>query len=201
MPEAACSVLATAQNLGDAPFDSQSSVPYADALVAYAERHCKRVHLPGHGGDTAGVTAVTEFFGGRLAELNFMPMIRGIDLGPEPTALGRSLASAAKAWGSRCTWFLTNGATQDNQVASIARRSLGTGLLVQRSVHSSVIDAMMMTGANARFVRPCIDDNLGIAHGGPPPTYDRKSCGCRRRSGRRWPCMWCRRVISDSSPI
>ena len=165
MPEAVCSVLATAQNSRDEPFDSQSSVPYADALVAYAERHGTRLHLPGHGGDTAGVTAVTEFFGGRLAELDFMPMVRGIDLGPGPTALARSLKLAAKAWGSRRTWFLTNGASQGNQVASIALRSLGTELLVQRSVHSSVIDAMMMTGANARFVRPWIDDDLGIAHG------------------------------------
>ena len=165
VPEAAArSKFRTAQNLRVEPFDSQSSVPYADALVAYSERHCKRLHLPGHGGDTAGVTAVTEFFGGRLAELDLMPMVRGIDLGAEPTALGRSLALAARAWGSRRTWFLTNGATQGNQVASIALRSLGTDLLVQRSVHSSVIDAMVMTGANAQFVRPWIDD-LGIAHG------------------------------------
>ncbi|WP_105037019.1 aminotransferase class I/II-fold pyridoxal phosphate-dependent enzyme [Cryobacterium aureum] len=165
MPEAASFILATTPNLRDEPLDSQASAPYADALVAYAERHRRRLHLPGHGGDTAGVTALTEFFGGRLAELDLMPMIRGIDLGPAPTALGRSLRLAAKAWGARRTWFLTNGASQGNHVASIALRSLGTDLLVQRSVHSSVVDAMVLTGANARFVLPQIDNTLGIAHG------------------------------------
>jgi len=144
---------------------AQRTAPYVEALQAYLPTRRFRLHLPGHAGDSAGPAPFTELFGGRLAELDLMPMVDGIDLGPAPTPFDRSLALAAEAWGARRTWFLTNGASQGNHMVSIALRSLGDSLLVQRSVHASVIEAMVLTGAAARFVRPRIDAARGIAHG------------------------------------
>ena len=38
-------------------------------------------------------------------------------------------------------------------------------LVVQRSVHSSVVDALVLAGLRASFVHPSVDDHLGISHG------------------------------------
>lgn len=144
----------------------QSQTPYADAILAYAEAtvHADgRLHLPGHGGGTAGVTALDGFFGSRVAGLDLMPMLEPVDLGPAPTPLGQALRLAAQAWGARRTWFLTNGASQGNQMAVLALRAFGATLLVQRSVHSSVIDGLVMSGAKAEYIRPVVDDSLGAA--------------------------------------
>jgi len=143
--------------------DRQTATPYASAVRDYSAAHPVRYHLPGHGGGTAGSTAVGDFFGGRLAELDLMPMIDGIDLGAEPTPLERSRRLAAEAWGARRTWFLTNGASQGNHMAVMALRAFGDTLLVQRSVHTSVIDGLMMAGMRGRFVAPVVDRELGAA--------------------------------------
>lgn len=142
----------------------QSTTPYADAVARYASTHPVRYHLPGHGGDTAGETALTRYFGGRLADLDIMPMVEGIDLGPD-NPYEQSLALAADAWGARRTWFLANGASQGNLIAMLAVRSFGDVVVVQRSVHSSVIDGLGMSGGRARFVSPVVDHHHGVAHG------------------------------------
>lgn len=149
--------------LDDPVLDRQTATPYASAVRDYSAAHSVRYHLPGHGGGTAGPTAIGDYFGGRLAELDLMPMIQGIDLGSEPTPLTRSRRLAAEAWGARRTWFLTNGASQGNHMAIMALKSFGDTLLVQRSVHSSVIDGLMMTGMRAHFLSPIVDAELGAA--------------------------------------
>ncbi|MET7365655.1 amino acid decarboxylase [Streptomyces sp. NPDC005566] len=43
--------------------------------------------------------------------------------------------------------------------------ALGRTLVVQRSVHSSVIDGLVLSGLKAAFVQPSVDAEQGIAHG------------------------------------
>ncbi len=45
--------------------------------------------------------------------------------------------------------------------------------MVQRNVHSSVIDGMIMGGLRPTFVSPEIDPELGIAHCLSPETLER----------------------------
>lgn len=147
----------------------QSTTPYADAIARHAAAHRVRWHLPGHGGDTAGVTALTRFFGGRVADYDLMPMVEGIDLGPD-NPLQQALTLAAEAWGARRTWFLANGASQGNLIAVMATTAFARGdagdpvVVMQRSVHSSMIDALGMSGSRARFVAPVVDHDHGVAH-------------------------------------
>ncbi|MFD7781867.1 aminotransferase class I/II-fold pyridoxal phosphate-dependent enzyme [Streptomyces nojiriensis] len=144
------------------PGVGQLSAPYADAVLGHAGRDWLRLNVPGHaaasGSDLAG------FFGPRITALDFPPLLDGIDLGPA-TPLDGALALAAEAWGARRTWFLTNGASQGNQIASMVAPALGRTLVVQRSVHSSVIDGLVLSGMDAFFVQPSVDPEQGIAHG------------------------------------
>ena len=159
----------TRQTAGAPAPRGQHETPYADAMLRYATSHPTRFHLPGHGGGSGAqpLDALAAYFGERALSLDLMPMMHGIDLGPSPTPLERSLRLAADAWGARRTWFLANGATQGNQIAAIALAGLrpGAQMLVQRSVHSSVIDALVITGGGARFVAPVVDTRGGMAHG------------------------------------
>ncbi|MFF4420920.1 aminotransferase class I/II-fold pyridoxal phosphate-dependent enzyme [Streptomyces sp. NPDC001549] len=144
------------------PGVGQRCAPYAEAVLGHAGRDWLRLNVPGHaaapGSDLAG------FFGPRITALDFPPLLDGIDLGPD-TPLDRALALAAEAWGARRTWFLTNGASQGNQIASMVAPALGRTLVVQRSVHSSVIDGLVLSGMDAVFVQPSVDPEQGIAHG------------------------------------
>lgn len=144
------------------PGVGQLRAPYAEAVLGHAGRDWLRLNVPGHaaapGSDLAG------FFGPRITALDFPPLLDGVDLGPD-TPLDRALALAAEAWGARRTWFLTNGASQGNQIASMVAPALGRTLVVQRSVHSSVIDGLVLSGVDAVFVQPSVDPEQGIAHG------------------------------------
>ncbi|HVQ18108.1 MAG TPA: aminotransferase class V-fold PLP-dependent enzyme [Actinomycetes bacterium] len=148
----------------------QNATPYADALVAFADRSWERLGVPGHQAHATSQPGLAEFVGGRVMALDIPPLTEGIDHchGEGPTPLHQSAALAAAAFGARRTWFLTNGASQGNLVSCLALRGLGTELVVQRSVHSSVIDGLALAGLDAHFVIPSVDTELGISHGVTP---------------------------------
>ncbi|MER5933602.1 aminotransferase class I/II-fold pyridoxal phosphate-dependent enzyme [Streptomyces sp. NPDC002054] len=143
---------------------TQLRAPYAEALRRHAGRGWLRLNVPGHAGDGAGSSPLVETFGPDAVRMDFPPLLDGIDLGKD-TPMDHALALAAEAWGARRTWFLTNGASQGNQIASLVAPALGDTLVVQRSVHSSVIDGLVLSGLKAAFVQPSLDAEQGIAHG------------------------------------
>ena len=143
---------------------NNASAPYAEAVRAHADRDWLRLNVPGHGADRRP-TAVNALFGREVLALDFPPLLEGIDLGPAATPLDRARSLAAEAWGARRTWFLTDGASEGNRIAACALASLGGSVVVQRSVHSSVVDGLVLSGLAAGFVRPSIDAEMGIAHG------------------------------------
>ncbi len=63
------------------------------------------------------------------------------------------------------TWLLTNGGSKGNLVACLALRHLGEEIVAQRSMHSSVMDGMVLGGLQGHFVAPEVDAELGAAHG------------------------------------
>ncbi|MFL6070207.1 MAG: aminotransferase class I/II-fold pyridoxal phosphate-dependent enzyme [Actinomycetes bacterium] len=150
------------------PWLDQSCTPYADALTAYADADMLRLDVPGHQASTHAQPGLAEFLGERTLQLDVPPLTEGVDFGEAPTPLGQAAYLAAQAWGARRTWFLTNGASKGNLVACLALRGLGEQVVLQRSVHSSVVDGLALAGMDAAFVYPSVDSDLGIAHGVTP---------------------------------
>ena len=146
----------------------QSRTPYADAVAKYANQHYLRLGTPGHQVSDLSHPLLSEYFGKHILSHDVQTLIEGIDVGPYPTALDESLSLAAAAWGAKRTWFLTNGASMGNLMACLALRALGDQIVLQRSVHSSVIDGLAFSGLAASFVLPSIDKHLGIANGITP---------------------------------
>ncbi len=146
--------------------------PYADAVRAYGDRSLVRMNTPGHQVQLQAHSDLADFFGHDILARDVQPFVDGIDYGTYPTPLDESLELAADAWGARKTWFLTNGASKGNLMACLATRNLGTKIVVQRSVHSSVIDGLGLTGFDAEFVYPSVDKELGIANGVTPAALE-----------------------------
>jgi arginine decarboxylase len=146
--------------------------PYLEALRAYARRDPGRFHVPGHKGGAAADPGMREAFGDAALALDIPALMQGIDVGPEPTPFQQAQELAAQAWGAKRTWFLINGASQGNHVICIALAHMGDEMVVQRNVHSSTIDGLVLSGLRPAFVAPELDAELMIAHCLTPAALD-----------------------------
>jgi len=142
----------------------QESAPYFEALVAYAKRSPGRFHIPGHKGGPGADPAMLEAFGQGAFAHDVPSLVEGIDIGAEPSPFERAQVIAAEAWGAQRSWFLINGASQGNHAGCLAVRQMGRAVVVQRNVHSSVIDGLVLAGLEPEFAAPEIDPELGLAH-------------------------------------
>jgi arginine decarboxylase len=150
------------------PDRDQESTPYVDALLAYAELDPGRFQVPGHKGGAGADPSLRELVG-EIGLRNDIPSVtEGVDIGPEPTPFQQAQLLAAEAWGAARTWFLVNGASQGNHATCMALAHSGNRVVVQRNVHSSVIDGLVLSGMRPTFVAPRLDPELGIAHGLTP---------------------------------
>ncbi|WP_075200894.1 aminotransferase class I/II-fold pyridoxal phosphate-dependent enzyme [Leucobacter celer] len=158
---------------GRAPFArrfsaEQRQAPYADAVERFGTSEPLSMMVPGHGNNPEdGGAHIAQLFGPRTAQFDVPLMIDGIDLGDD-SPLVHAQRLAAEAWGAKRTWFLTNGASQANRTAAIAVRGLGERVLIQRSMHSSFTDGVLLSGLIPSFAAPGIDAHHGIAHGLTP---------------------------------
>jgi arginine decarboxylase len=160
---------------GSAPEPSRAGTedaPYLDALREYARRNPGRFHVPGHKGGPGADPAMREAFGESALALDIPALMQGIDVGPEPTPFQRAQELAAEAWGARRTWFLINGASQGNHVTCMSLAQMGREFVVQRNVHSSTIDGLVISGLRPTFVAPELDPELVIAHCLTPESLD-----------------------------
>lgn len=146
----------------------QARAPYAEALQAYAGRPWVRLNVPGHQADATTHPGLADLIGPAALAVDIPMLTEGVDLPGRPglvSPLAEARELAAQAWGARRAWFLTNGASKGNLVTCLALRGLGRDLVVQRSVHSSVVDGVALAGLTAHFVQPSVDPGLGMAHG------------------------------------
>src|SRR5438552_2827969 len=101
---------------------------------------------------------------GPALALDIPALTHGIGLGPAPTPFEQAQRLAAQAWGAQRTWFLISGASQGNIAAGLALAHHGREVVLQRNVHSSTIDALVLSGLRPTFAAPEVDPELGIAH-------------------------------------
>ncbi|MFJ6536606.1 aminotransferase class I/II-fold pyridoxal phosphate-dependent enzyme [Paenarthrobacter sp. NPDC091711] len=150
----------------------QSTTPYADALRSLASHDWQRLHVPAHQGRDHNAPGVASLVGPEALALDFPMLFSGIDQhdwrlvsSGRETPLVQAQALAAETWGASRTWFLTNGASGGNHIATTVVRALGREFVVQRSVHSSVIDGITHVDLEPHFVQGAVDAGLGSAHG------------------------------------
>lgn len=146
--------------------------PYADALRSLASHDWQRLHVPAHSGRAVNAPGVANLVGEHALQLDFPMLFSGVDQHDweltKPasiTPIMQAQALAAEAWGASRTWFITTGASGCNHIATSVVRGLGREFVVQRSVHSSVIDGITHAHIEPHFVYGSVDVGLGSSHG------------------------------------
>ena len=152
--------------------DRQLQAPYAEALRSLAMQNWERLMVPAHQARAENAPGVASIVGDHALKLDFPVLFSGVDqetwrlVTPgRATPLMQAQDLAAEAWGASRTWFLTNGASGGNHIATNVVRGLGSEFVLQRSVHSSVVDGVTHVGLNPHFVYGAVDAGLGAAHG------------------------------------
>lgn len=148
-----------------------TSMPYLEALEQLATEPWQRIHVPAHQAHPENAPGLARIVGEHAMKLDFPMLFSGIDQttwrAPDPsdTPLQHAQRLAADAWGASRTWFITNGASGGNHIATTVARGLGRELVVQRSVHSSVIDGIVHGDLLPHFVTGRVDTGIGAANG------------------------------------
>ncbi len=152
--------------------DPHSVAPYAEALRSLAAHDWQRLHVPGHQANPENVPGLVNVVGDEALRYDFPMLFSSIDQhswtsvrAGQRTPLEQAQYLAADAWGASRTWFVTNGASGCNHIATNVIRGLGEQFIAQRSVHSSVIDGIVHVGLDPYFVQGSVDTQLGAAHG------------------------------------
>lgn len=157
----------------------QSTAPYADAIRALGAEDWQRFHVPAHQGSADHAPGLADVVGAEALRIDFPMLFSGIDQEnwrmidhSRETPIVRAQALAAEAWGAARTWFITNGASGGNHIATTVVRGLGREFVLQRSVHSSVIDGVIHAELRPHFLHPRVDAGLGSSHGVTPAQVD-----------------------------
>lgn len=151
------------RNLNDR-YDKREKAPLYDELLAYRQRGSVSFHVPGHknGAAYAGCGGV-----GPLSEALTVDVteISGTDDLHHPEGVIREAQElAAECFGAEESFFLVGGSTAGNlaMILTVCHQP-GDLLLVQRNVHKSVLNGLMLAGARAVFMEPEIEPESGLA--------------------------------------
>ncbi|MCI4010688.1 aminotransferase class I/II-fold pyridoxal phosphate-dependent enzyme [Brevibacterium sp. ZH18] len=160
---------------GSAIDPRQHTAPYADAVRSLANEDWLRLHVPAHQGSSDHAPGLGGVVGEDALRIDFPMLFSGIDQDnwrmvnhSRQTPIVQAQQLAAEAWGASRAWFITNGASGGNHIATTVVRGLGREFVLQRSVHSSVIDGITHADLRPHFVHGRVDAGLGSSHGVTP---------------------------------
>ena len=138
---------------GASPPGDQTSAPLAHALVSHLDRGIFPFHTPGHKGGAFAPPRLVELLGPR-AVLFDLPAMTATDNTLHPTTCVKAAQElAAELLGAGETFFLTNGSSLGVAAAVLACAPPGAVIAMPRNVHRSVGAALVLSGAQPRFIR------------------------------------------------
>ncbi len=123
---------------------NQKRTPYLEAIINYISEKPLRFHYPGHKGKfiTLDLTELTQ------TDNPFHP------IGP----LLEAQKLTALAFGADHSYFLVNGSTQGIQSAFLTLFKPGDKVLISYYSHRSVIEGLILSGAEPVFIEEKIDE-------------------------------------------
>ncbi len=139
-----------------------SKAPLYEALCLYEETNHISMHVPGHKDGRVFDKAAQHHFS-NILKID-ATCIKGIDDLHQPTgSILEAQSLAADAFGADQTFFLVGGSTIGN--LAIAQTVCGPGdkILVQRNMHKSVFNGLLLAGAHPIYIAPAIEPNTMTA--------------------------------------
>ena len=146
------------------PLLNQNKAPIYEALLQFRKNRIVPFDVPGHKRGR-GNPELTAFLGEQAVGIDVNSM-KPLDNLCHPVSIIREAEQlAAQAFGAAQAFFMVNGTTSAVQGMILTACKKGDKIIVPRNVHRSVINALVLCGAEPVYVNPDVDIRLGIALG------------------------------------
>jgi arginine/lysine/ornithine decarboxylase len=147
--------------------------PFFDTLAQYSRRATDSWHTPGHSSgnslrNSLWIKDFYEFFGAKSFAADLSVSVAKLDSLGQPTgAIREAQLLAARAFGARKTFFVTNGTSTANLIVLNFLLRTGDHVVLDRNCHKSAIHGVILSGAQPTFLQPSVNAKFGIL--GPVP--------------------------------
>ncbi len=139
--------------------------PLLDAWLRFGETPGPRFTIPGHKGLTGLVGTVVA---------GDVPLYGGLDtVKLSGGTLLRAEARAARLWGADVARFSVGGSTHGNQALALALGRPGDRVVVQRTLHRSMLLGLVLAGLEPVWALPEVDPSTGVPLGVSPTALAR----------------------------
>ena len=136
---------------------NQQKMPIIEAMKKYKDQHPIRFHVPGHKGRTEN-PLFSSIFPYDVTEITGLD-----DLHHPEEAILEAQQLAAGVFDADETFFLVGGSTVGNLAMLLASTQPGDSILVQRNVHKSVMNGIILSGVKPIYLPPQFDQQTGLS--------------------------------------
>ncbi|WP_422446342.1 aminotransferase class I/II-fold pyridoxal phosphate-dependent enzyme [Thermoanaerobacterium sp. DL9XJH110] len=153
--------------------EEQQETPLFDALKKYVEDGTISFHVPGHKGGR-GIPEFRDFVGSNILAIDVTAGILEMDTICNPLGVIKKAEElAARAFGADHAHFLVNGTTSGIQAMILAVAGPGDEIILPRNAHRSAIGGLILSGVRPVYIKPVINEYMGIAMGITPESVRR----------------------------
>ncbi len=143
---------------------SQNETPLLSALGKYRKNRIVPFDVPGHK-QGRGNPELVQFLGRECLAVDVNSMKPLDNLGHPVGVIKKAQELAADAFGAENAFFIVNGTTAAVQAMVLCACKAGEKIIMPRNVHTSAINALVLSGATPVYVNPGVDKRLGIPLG------------------------------------
>ncbi|CDZ24365.1 Orn/Lys/Arg decarboxylase major region [[Clostridium] cellulosi] len=143
---------------------SQDRMPIYDALQRFKQMRVVPFDVPGHK-HGRGNPELTEFLGEKCVSVDVNSMKPLDNLVHPVSVIKEAEELAAEAFHAAHAFFMVNGTTSAVQAMVLSACKKGDKIIMPRNVHRSVINALVLCGAEPVYVNPDVNIDLGISLG------------------------------------
>ncbi|MBQ5587786.1 MAG: aminotransferase class I/II-fold pyridoxal phosphate-dependent enzyme, partial [Selenomonadales bacterium] len=150
---------------------SKVRAPLIEAMEAYHALDMAPYHTPGHKHGVTVHPSMRTMLTEKGLQMDVSLMSALDDLNDPEGCLLEAEQMAANLYGAEDAFFAVNGTTGAIHAMRLASVRAGDKIIVPRTAHRSVIGGIILADAMPVWVRPEVDDMLGLAHGTSPEAY------------------------------
>ncbi len=144
--------------------DKQRSAPLYEALERFRRQRVVPFDVPGHKRGR-GNPELVKLLGEQCVGLDVNSMKPLDNLCHPVSVIMEAEQLAADAFGAAHAYFMVGGTTSSVQSMILTACKAGDKIILPRNVHRSVINALVLCGAEPVYVDPDVDSHIGIALG------------------------------------
>ena len=144
--------------------ERQKAAPVYEALERFRRQRVVPFDVPGHKRGR-GNPELVKLLGERCVGLDVNSMKPLDNLCHPVSVIYEAEQLAADAFGAAHAYFMVGGTTSAVQSMVLTACKAGDKIILPRNVHRSVINALVLCGAEPVYVNPEVDNHIGIALG------------------------------------